>query len=180
MYRRTVIAVTAAAAILGGAMTVAGAQESANSQKIAPAPAFDAEQLTALPRQNWITNGGNIFNQRYSPLTQINRKNVDELKAEWRTHMGSGDGPRNSGETQILAYEGVLYVSNGVNDVFAMDVETGEILWTYHANPNEKAGAPAGWANRGVALGDRLVFLLVDVLVPDRDACHDSWFPCHP
>lgn len=137
----------------------AGDDPNAPNMRITAAPPFGAEHLTALPRQNWITNGGNIYNWRYSPLDQINRKNVDELKGEWRTSMGSGAGPRNSGETQILAYKGTLYVSNGANDVFAMDVETGEIIWDYSAHPNPKAGAPVGWANRGVALGDGKVFL---------------------
>ena len=37
-------------------------------------PAFTSDQLTALPAQDWITNGGTVFNQRYSPLEQINAR----------------------------------------------------------------------------------------------------------
>ncbi len=44
------------------------------------APAFSARQLTALPEDHWITNGGTLFNQRYSPLSQISRSNVAGLK----------------------------------------------------------------------------------------------------
>jgi glucose dehydrogenase len=33
--------------------------------------AFTADQLTALPGENWIANGGTLFNQRYSPLDQL-------------------------------------------------------------------------------------------------------------
>src|SRR5262249_39319980 len=56
-----------------------------------PAPAFTAKQLSAEPREGWITNGGNIFNQRYSPLTQINRDTVARLKPSWRVGLnGSG------------------------------------------------------------------------------------------
>ena len=40
----------------------------AGAAEVAPAPAFSAPQLLALPAQSWITNGGNLFNQRYSPL----------------------------------------------------------------------------------------------------------------
>jgi hypothetical protein len=46
--------------------------------------AFTPAQLTALPTTDWITNGGNVFNQRYSPLKQLDRTNVKELKAVWR------------------------------------------------------------------------------------------------
>lgn len=125
---------------------------------IVPAPAFTAEQLTALPTANWITNGGNTLNQRYSPLTQINRFNVKEMKAVWKTEMGSGAELKNGGQTQILHYEGTLFVSNGVNDVFAVDVKTGAILWKNAGNTDPKSGNPIGWVSRGVALGEGMVF----------------------
>src|SRR5262252_3251693 len=64
-----------------------------------PAPAFSAKQLVAQPRDGWITNGGNVFNQRYSPLTQINRDNIDRLKPTWRVSLnGSGVASKYSGQ----------------------------------------------------------------------------------
>ena len=127
--------------------------------RIAASPAFNARQLTAWPQSNWVTNGGNIFNQRYSPLTRLNRDNVGDLKALWRTSMGSGANPNNSGQAQILVYEGALFVVNGANDVFAMDVDTGEILWTYRGNPDPRSGVPMGRSSRGVAMGDGKIFV---------------------
>jgi glucose dehydrogenase len=54
------------------AVTAAGlslvAAFATRAQTIVPAPAFNAERLSALPRDEWITNGGTIANQRYSPL----------------------------------------------------------------------------------------------------------------
>ncbi len=44
---------------------------------------FSAQALVELPRDGWRTNGGNLYNQRYSPLSQINRENVGELKGVW-------------------------------------------------------------------------------------------------
>jgi quinohemoprotein ethanol dehydrogenase len=131
----------------------------AAGQKIAVAPAFKARDLVTPPRTDWVTNGGNVFNQRYSPLTLLNRDNVKGLRALWRTSMGSGANPNNSGQAQILHYEGTLYVINGVNDVFALDVDTGAILWTYHGNPDPKAGVPMGKSSRGVAMGDGKIFV---------------------
>ena len=127
--------------------------------QIKVAPAFDAKQLTTLPTTQWITNGGTVFNQRYSPLQLLNRDNVAGLKALWRTGMGSGLQPGYAGEAQILVYGDTLYVVNGANDVFAMDVDTGKILWTYHGNPNPEGGSPLGRASRGVALGEGKVFV---------------------
>ncbi len=128
------------------------------AQEVARAPAFTAEDLSARPTTGWITNGGTLTNQRYSPLDQINRDTVSGLKGLWRTGMGSGTSPGNSGQAQILVYGDHLYVSNGDNDVFAMHVDTGEILWSYEGNPDPRAGSPFGKSNRGVALGEGKVF----------------------
>ncbi len=127
--------------------------------EIKQAPAFDVKQLTTLPTTDWITNGGTLYNQRYSPLMLLNRDNVAGLKALWRTGMGSGLEPGYAGEAQILVYGDALYVANGANDVFAMDVDTGRILWTYHGNPNPQGGSPLGRASRGVAIGEGKVFV---------------------
>ncbi len=131
----------------------------ANPARLVRSPAFTAPQLLALPTTQWITNGGNLFNQRYSPLTLINRTNVGKLKALWRTGMGSGAKPGNSGQTQILEYKGTLYVSNGANDVLAVDVLTGKIRWAYRAHLDPRAGNPIGRSNRGVAMGDGMIYI---------------------
>jgi glucose dehydrogenase len=45
-------------------------------------PAFTAADLVRQPAQNWITNGGNVYNQRYSSLRQINRDNVARTQVD--------------------------------------------------------------------------------------------------
>jgi alcohol dehydrogenase (cytochrome c) len=158
---------TAASICLVGAIAV---WHDAAAQPIARAPAFNAERLSTLPTDEWITNGGTLANQRYSPLTLINRDNVAGLKGKWRTGMGSGATPGNSGQAQILVYEGVLYIVNGDNDVFAIGVESGEILWTYHGNPDPQAGNPFGRSSRGVALGEGKVYVgLLDATLAALD-----------
>jgi glucose dehydrogenase len=46
----------------------------------ATAPALTAEALAALPTDSWITNGGSLSNQRYSPLDEIATANVPQLR----------------------------------------------------------------------------------------------------
>jgi quinohemoprotein ethanol dehydrogenase len=125
------------------------------------APAFTSQQLSDYPQDNWITNGGSISNQRYSPLKEINTGNVANLKADWRTHLnGSGMGPPYSGEAQPLVYDGVIYIPTGADDVFALDVETGKQLWVYQSGLDKKvATVCCGWTSRGVGLGEGKVFL---------------------
>ena len=102
-------------------------------------PAFSSTELVSPPMAGWPTNGGNLSNQRYSPLTEINRDNVARLKGVWRTRLrGSGLGPQYSGEAQPLVYGGVVYIVTGADDVFAVGVEAGDILWEYRANLDPK------------------------------------------
>jgi quinohemoprotein ethanol dehydrogenase len=69
-----------------------------------PARDFSAANMIAPPTKAWLTNGGNVFNQRYSPLAAINRANVAGLKGVWRTRLrGSGAGAQYSGEAQPIA-----------------------------------------------------------------------------
>jgi alcohol dehydrogenase (cytochrome c) len=113
------------------------------------------------PTVGWPTNGGDWFNRRHSPLTQIDRSNVAQLKGVWRTQLdGSGMGPKYSGEAQPLVVDGVVYVSTGANDVFAIDVDTGQRLWGYLGNlePQNITTVCCGWTNRGVAYGEGKVF----------------------
>jgi quinohemoprotein ethanol dehydrogenase len=125
------------------------------------APAFRAKQLMELPRAGWNTNGGTLDNQRYSPLTQINRDNVANLRAEWRASLGgSGMGPRSANQAQPLVYDGVIYVITGDNDAFAIDVDSGQVLWKYAANVDANVARPCcGWAARGLGLGDGKIFV---------------------
>jgi len=131
-----------------------------DAQGIRRAPAFAPRALVAAPTGDWATNGGDLGNRRWSPLTAIDRDNVGTLKGVWRTHLrGSGLGPQYSGEAQPLVYRGVIYISTGANDVFAVSVDSGEILWDYRANLDSKNTAVCcGWTSRGVGLGDGKVF----------------------
>lgn len=155
--------IAAAVCTVAGLSTsvAADAPAQASSKRIKPAPAFSKQQLLAYPKDAWVTNGGNIYNQRYSPLKEINKDTVRNLKAQWRIHLnGSGMGAQYSGQAQPLFYDGVLYYVTGANDAFAIDVETGQILWTYEAKLNpDRVKVCCGWMARGVGLGDGKVFV---------------------
>jgi alcohol dehydrogenase (cytochrome c) len=143
------------------AANTAALRESRADSAIVTSPAFSDKVLTALPTGGWLKNGGNLFNQNYSPLTQINRQNVANLKAVWRTHLdGSGLKPKYSGEAQPIVHEGVVYVVTGADDVFAISVKTGEILWKHQANLDDTITTVCcGWTSRGVALGEGKVYV---------------------
>jgi alcohol dehydrogenase (cytochrome c) len=144
-----------------GTRTVVETPAMAAKALIAPAPAFSLSQLNTTPTSDWITNGGSLANDRYSGLDQIGTANVSQLKGLWETHLrGSGLAAKYSGESQPLAYKGIIYVPTGQDDVFAVNAATGEILWEHKANLDQTISVVCcGWESRGVALGDGKVFI---------------------
>jgi len=111
--------------------------------------------------KDWITNGGNLTNQRYSTLKQINVDNVKQLKGAWMTRLkGSGMGGKYSAEATPLVKDGIMYVVTGNDDVFAMNAKTGEIQWERWSGLDQTISTVCcGWLNRGLAMGEGMVFL---------------------
>jgi len=136
-------------------------QCTAQDRSSGTAEPFSVAWLAEPPVSSWPTNGGNLFNQRYSPLALIDRDNVGGLGGVWRTHLrGSGIGEQYSGSAQPLIDDGVIYIVTGANDVFALDFDTGEILWDYEAGLDPGlTSVCCGWTSRGVALSDDKVFV---------------------
>jgi alcohol dehydrogenase (cytochrome c) len=128
---------------------------------ITTAPAFTRGQLTALPRSNWLTNGGSTYNQRYSPLTQVDDSNVSQLRGVWETRLDqSGVAAKYSGEATPVVHDGVIYIATGNDDVFAISVEDGRHLWKYESGiPQDINTICCGWTSRGVGLGDGQVYV---------------------
>ena len=159
MKRLYVFVILLAAVALAAASAGRAQQANRTNPDRRPA-AFSAAHLTPPPTTSWPTNGGNLYNQRYSPLTAINRTTVAQLKGVWRTRLrGSGMAPQYSGGAQPIVHDGVAYVSTGANDVFAVSIDTGDILWQYAANINpDITSVCCGWINRGVAVSDDRVF----------------------
>jgi quinohemoprotein ethanol dehydrogenase len=115
--------------------------------------------VTTPVGNEWLTNGGNLGNQRYSALEQISTSNVKNLKAAWVAHTGSALDTKYSFEATPIVQSGVMYVASGNDDVLAFDARTGQELWEYRSGLDQNITTVCcGWDNRGVALGGGLVF----------------------
>lgn len=130
----------------------------------APARAADAEidRLLRSPvGKDWVTNGGNLTNNRYSTLKQIDTSNVGKLKGAWMTRLkGSGVGGKYSFEASPLVKDGVMYVVTGNDDVFALNAKSGEIIWEYWSGIDQAISTVCcGWVNRGLAMGEGQIYL---------------------
>jgi quinoprotein glucose dehydrogenase len=86
----------------------------------------------AGPTAGWPSYGGDPGGMRYSPLTQIDRGNVDALEVAWTFHTGEtlGDRPFAFEVTPILVGERLVFCTPW-NRVIALDPETGAELWRF-------------------------------------------------
>lgn len=106
--------------------------------------------LPALFGQNaadWPMYNRDPAGTRYSPLTQINAKNVSKLKLVWAYGLKSDstrpNAPRASGsEVTPIVVDGVMYLP-AAGRVVALQADTGKEIWRYDL----PQGSPS---NRGV------------------------------
>ena len=116
---------------------------------------------------NWLMYSGNYGSHRYSRLDQITPENVTRLHMKWVYQMQT----THHVETTPLVVDGIMYATGPVNDVVALDTQTGRTLWPYHYPVPEKVYTCCGQVNRGLAiLGDRLFMATVDAKVIALDA----------
>lgn len=107
--------------------------------------------------ENWLSYGRTYDEQRYSPLTNINDKNVAQLGLAWFQDLDTNRGQE---ATPLLA-NGVLYISTAWSKVKAFDARSGALLWAYDPQvPKAKMkDACCDAVNRGVALWKENVFV---------------------
>src|ERR1700682_6228260 len=111
---------------------------------------------SAAQSDDWPSYGHDAGGMRYSPLTQINRDNVSQLKVAWTFHTGDvsegSDHRRRSGfETTPILVDGTLYLTTPFNRVIALDPETGTQRWAYDPRIDQSWDAGDGLINRGVS-----------------------------
>jgi alcohol dehydrogenase (cytochrome c) len=116
---------------------------------------------------NWLMYSGTYKSWRFSPLDQINTSNVKDLHVKW---LFQGRHQEKF-ETTPLVVDGIMYLTRPENDVYALDAETGRVMWVYnHRNP-ERTYNCCGKVNRGLAiLGNRLFMGTLDMHLIAIDA----------
>jgi len=106
---------------------------------------------------DWLTHGRTYGEQRYSPLAQIDADNVGQLGLAWWLDTRTTRGL----EATPLVADGILYTTGSWSVVFAVDVRTGSLLWSYDPQVPRAAGRNAccDVVNRGVALYEGRVYV---------------------
>jgi glucose dehydrogenase len=91
------------------------------------------------PDGDWRVFGRDPGAQRFSPLTQITRQNVERLQQAWAFDTGIKDL-----QVTPLVIDGIMYVTGGSN-VFALEPETGKQIWRYDAHAPVSRRGVAYW-----------------------------------
>ena len=99
---------------------------------------------------DWLSNGRNYSEDRYSALTQISPDNVQRLGLAWSLNIGTTRGI----EATPVVVKGIMYISGPWSTVFSIDARTGKQLWAYDPKVPGSYGQKAccDVVNRGVAI----------------------------
>jgi quinohemoprotein ethanol dehydrogenase len=107
---------------------------------------------------NWLLNGRTYDEKHFSPLAQINDKNVSGLTLAWYLDIDSGMGI----VSEPIVVDGVAYVSAPLSKVYAVDAASGKLHWMFdpHVKLNQAInGSYSARTNAGVAVWEGKVFV---------------------
>src|SRR5689334_14318446 len=105
-----------------------------------PVKKIDDKVLKAAGKSTeWVSNGMNWAEQRYSPMTQITPDNIGKLSLAWSYELGPGGGNQ---QATPLYSNGVLYTITNWSIVAAVDAKTGKEIWRYDPDADRTMTQP--------------------------------------
>lgn len=113
------------------------------------------ELLRNPPSGEWLHSRRTYEGWSYSPLDQINRKNVGQLQLAWSWAMYPGNQ-----QASPIVHDGVMFLANPGSTVQALNAVTGDLLWEYRREFPEARRAQAEMRTiRGLSVYEDKVFL---------------------
>lgn len=94
------------------------------------------DMLRTPPAGDWLMARRNYQAWSYSPLDQVTTANVGSLRLAWVWNMNEGG----SNQQMPLVHDGIVYLTNTMNEVQAIDGATGELIWANQVGPNRAIG----------------------------------------
>ena len=140
------------------------APEAANAQSPDEFVPVTDEMLQDPAPGDWLMWRRTLDGWGYSPLDQVNRDNVGELRLVWTRALGAG---RQQGTP--LVHDGVMYMPNPSDVIQALDAATGDLIWEHRREvPDDVADymiASLVEINRNIAIHGNLI---IDTSVDDH------------
>jgi alcohol dehydrogenase (cytochrome c) len=123
-------------------------------------PVLDTHLRNPQPG-DWLMVRRNYQGWSYSPLAQVTRENVKNLRLAWVWAMNEGT----ASQPMPVAYNGILYLVHTGNVVQALDGAKGELIWEHRLGPDQ------GGAMRNLAIyGDKVFVATSDARLVALDA----------
>lgn len=94
------------------------------------------EMLRNPPAGDWLMARRNYQAWSHSPLDEITTANVQGLRLAWAWNMNEGG----SNQQMPLVHDGIVYLTNTMNEVQAIDGASGELIWANQVGPNRAIG----------------------------------------
>ena len=117
------------------------------------------EMLVNPDPADWLMIRGNYQAWNYSPLSQITRENVKDLRLQWVWAIEGG-----TNQAAPIVHDGVIYFNSLGNVVQAIDARNGELIW------ENRLGGPSG-TMRGLGIyDDKIILARPDAVVMALDA----------
>ena len=154
-------------------------KNSTGGTTIVPGQLSSIHLVSPVPDGQWTLPAGDYANTRYSPLDQINAKNVNNLKIVGTMSTGIPHGH----EGQPLVVNGTMYVVTPFpNNLIALDLSKPgfPMKWKYEPRPDPKSQGIAccDVVNRGASYGDgKIVYATLDnhIVAVDANSGKEVW-----
>src|SRR4026209_2198183 len=128
--------------VLAAGAVILGARMPQNARRFVPV----TDAMLQKPSQNdWLMWRRTLDGWGYSPLNQITKTNVGQLRLAWTRGMTAGG----SQESTPLIYNGVMYLPNPGDLIQALDAQTGDFIWEYQ---RQLAANGRRGTNRNIAI----------------------------
>jgi alcohol dehydrogenase (cytochrome c) len=129
--KRTVFVI---AVIVVALVNISPAQEASKIKR--PFVPVTDEMLMKPSPSDWLMWRRTQDSSGFSPLTQINRSNVAQIKMMWTRPMAAAAG---TNEGTPIVYNGVMYMRSPGDAFEALDAKTGDVLWQFKRQMGEGA-----------------------------------------
>ncbi len=144
---------------------IARSKSGFTNQKIEGFRPVSEALLTAPPDSAWLSWRRTRDGQGYSPLKQINRRNVDQLRLVWAVAMRDG-----SNQGTPLVHDGIMYLTHPGNIVQALRADTGDVIWEYRYRYPEGSRTLGGPVRNIAIYEDKLFLATYDAALVAIDA----------
>jgi alcohol dehydrogenase (cytochrome c) len=123
------------------------------------------EMLRNPPAGDWLMARRNYQGWSYSPLGEITRGNVKELRLAWSWAMNDTAG---ANENMPVVHNGIIYLVSPGNIVQALDGRSGDLIWEHRLGPDTQVGI--GPMRNSAIFEDKLLVATTDARLVALDA----------